>query len=172
MRKRKKWLRLVGGFLLICVAAALTGCSAADETPEESAPIPVTLDLDTPSAVSVSNTDGLSLTTTQKELSGSDPKIEYSLENSTDTMYTFGPSAISIEGLQDGEWYCLAIRPGAAVHNIAAILEPHNTFSGKQSFFLYGDCVPAGTYRLVIGLRPDGPDSSKEYLAAEFSIVE
>lgn len=165
---KKRYLAILIGVLLLPVMA---GCSAADETPEESAPIPVTLDLDTPSAVSVSNTDGLSLTTTQKEFSGSDAQIEYLLENSTDTMYTFGPSTISIEGLQDGEWYCLTFRPNACVDSIAAILDPHNTFSGKESFFLYGDFVPAGTYRLVIGLTPDGPGSSKEYLAAEFSVV-
>ena len=79
--------------------------------------------------------------------------------------------------MQDGEWYSLAFRTdiGDIVFNsIGILVSPHSTQTGTESFYCHGDYVPAGTYRLVIGLTPsdDLSASAIEYIAAEFSIVE
>lgn len=166
---------LLTALVLLCFAAGLTSCSVADEGDVENTPFQITAGA--PSTVSVSNISGLSLTTDQKEYLSSDAKITYSLENSTETEYSFGASTISIEVLQNGEWYSLAFRTdiGDIVFNLeACLVSPHSTCTGSWSFDSYGDCVPAGTYRLVIGLTPfnDSSASATEYLAAEFSIVE
>ena len=82
-----------------------------------------------------------------------------------------------IEALQDGEWYRLAFRTdkdNLGFYSEGRVAAPHSVQTGEKRFYFYGDCVPAGTYRLVIGLTPDndlGP-SAIEYLVAEFSIVE
>lgn len=164
---------LLTALFLLFFATGLTGCSAADEVDAT----PVLITADAPSTVSVSNTSGLSLTTGQKEYFGSDTQIAYSLENSTDTEYIFGASTVSIEVLQDGEWYSLAFRTDIGdigFNSEGRVVSPHNTHTGTKSFYFYGDCVPVGTYRLVFGLTPanDLGDSTTEYLVAEFSIVE
>ena len=166
---------LLTAILLLCTAAGLLGCSAAEENDADDTPVQVTVEA--PSTVSVSNTSGLSLTVEKKEYFSSDAKIAYSLENSTDTEYTFDASMVSIEALWDGEWYRLAFRTDQddlAFYSEGRVVTPHSVWTGVESFYFYGDLVPAGTYRLVIGLTPDGDvDSSGiEYLAAEFSIVE
>ena len=171
----KRMQLLLTAILLLCIAAGLLGCSAAEEENTDDAPVEVTVDA--PSTVSVSNTSGLSLTVDKKEYFSSDAKIAYSLENSTDTEYTFDASTVSIEALQDGEWYRLAFRTdkdNLGFYSEGRVAAPHSVQTGEKRFYFYGDCVPAGTYRLVIGLTPDndlGP-SAIEYLVAEFSIVE
>ena len=112
----KRMQLLLTAILLLCIAAGLLGCSAAEEENTDDAPVEVTVDA--PSTVSVSNTSGLSLTVDKKEYFSSDAKIAYSLENSTDTEYTFDASTVSIEALQDGEWYCLAFRTDQDKHAI------------------------------------------------------
>ena len=104
----KRMKLLLTASLLFCIAAGLLGCSAAEEIDADNAPVQVTMDA--PSTVSASNTSGLSLTVEKKEYFSSDVKIAYSIENSTDTEYTFDASTVSIEALQDGEWYRLAFR--------------------------------------------------------------
>ena len=133
--------------------------------------------MDATSTCSASNISGLSLTLEKKEYFSSDAKIAYSLENSTDTEYTFDSSTVSIEALRDGEWYRLAFRTDQddlGFYSEGRVVTSHSVWTGVESFYFYGDLVPAGTYRLVIGLSPDndlGP-SAIEYLVAEFSIVE
>ena len=171
----KRMQLLLTAILLLCIAAGLLGCSAAEEENTDDAPVEVTVDA--PSTVSVSNTSGLSLTVEKKEYFSSDAKIAYSLENSTDTEYTFDASMVSIEALWDGEWYCLAFRTdqdNLGFYSEGCVVTPHSVWTGVESFYFYGDLVPAGTYRLVIGLTPDHDvdPSAIEYLAAEFSIVE
>lgn len=175
--KRMKLLLklLLTALFLLCIAAGFLGCSAAEENDADDTPVQVAVDA--PSTVSASNTSGLSLTVEKKEYVSSDAKIAYSLENSTDTEYTFDASTVSIEALRDGEWYCLAFRTDQddlAFYSEGRVVTPHSVWTGVKSFYFYGDLVPAGTYRLVIGLTPDGDlDSSGiEYLATEFSVVE
>jgi hypothetical protein len=125
----------------------------------------------------VSNIAGLSLLAGQKEYAGTDANITYSIENSTDITYSFGPGTISFEVLLNGEWHELAFRTDIGdigAHDIAIVVLPHSTYTGTESFYFYGDYVPAGTYRLVIGIAPfDGSSySATEYIAAEFSVVE
>ena len=171
----KRMKLLLTASLLFCIAAGLLGCSAAEEIDADNAPVQVTMDA--PSTVSASNTSGLSLTVEKKEYFSSDVKIAYSIENSTDTEYTFDASTVSIEALQDGEWYRLAFRTdkdNLGFYSEGRVAAPHSVQTGEKRFYFYGDCVPAGTYRLVIGLTPDndlGP-SAIEYLVAESSIVE
>ena len=171
----KRMQLLLTAILLLCIAAGLLGCSAAEEENTDDAPVEVTVDA--PSTVSVSNTSGLSLTVDKKEYFSSDAKIAYSLENSTDTEYTFDVSTVSIEALRDGEWYCLAFRTDQddlAFYSEGRVVTPHSVWTGVKSFYFYGDLVPAGTYHLVIGLTPDSDldPSVIEYVVAEFSIVE
>ena len=94
---------LLTALFLFCIAAGFLGCSAAEENDADDTPVEVTVDA--PSTVSASNTSGLSLTVEKKEYFSSDAKIAYSLENSTDTEYTFDASTVSIEALRNGEWY-------------------------------------------------------------------
>ena len=171
----KRMKLLLTALFLLCIAVGLLGCSAAEENDTDDTPVQVVMDA--PSTVSVSNTSGLSLTVEKKEYFSSDAKIAYSLENSTDTEYTFDASTVSIEALQDGEWYRLAFRTdqeNLGFYSEGCVVTPHSVWTGVESFYFYGDLVPAGTYRLVIGLTPDSDlDSSGiEYLAAEFSVVE
>ena len=171
----KRMQLLLTAILLLCTAAGLLGCSAAEENDADDTPVQVTVEA--PSTVSVSNTSGLSLTVEKKEYFSSDAKIAYSLENSTDTEYTFDASTVSIEALRDGEWYCLAFRTDQddlAFYSEGRVVTPHSVWTGVKSFYFYGDLVPAGTYRLVIGLTPDSDldPSVIEYVVAEFSIVE
>ena len=171
----KRMKLLLTALFLLCIAAGFLGCSAAEENDADDTPVQVAVDA--PSTVSASNTSGLSLTVEKKEYVSSDAKIAYSLENSTDTEYTFDASTVSIEALRDGEWYRLAFRTDQddlAFYSEGCVVTPHSVWTGVESFYFYGDLVPAGTYRLVIGLTPDSDlDSSGiEYLAAEFSVVE
>ena len=166
---------LLTALFLFCIAAGFLGCSAAEENDADDTPVQVTVDA--PSTVSASNISGLSLTVEKKEYFSSDAKIAYSLENSTDTEYTFDASTVSIEALRDGEWYCLAFRTDQddlAFYSEGRVVTPHSVWTGVESFYFYGDLVPAGTYRLVIGLTPDSDldPSVIEYVVAEFSIVE
>lgn len=161
--------------ILVYFAAFLTSCSVAGEIDTGNTPVLITADV--PSAISVSNISGLSLAAGQKEYLSSDTQIAYSLENLTDTEYIFGAGTVSIEVLQDGEWYSLAFRTDIGDIGFTSegrVVSPHNTQTGTESFYLYGDLAPAGTYRLVIGLAPEGDlsGSATEYLAAEFFIVE
>ena len=171
----KRMKLLLTALFLLCIAVGLLGCSAAEENDTDDTPVQVVMDA--PSTVSVSNTSGLSLTVEKKEYFSSDAKIAYSLENSTDTEYTFDASTVSIEALRDGEWYCLAFRTDQddlAFYSEGCVVTPHSVWTGVKSFYFYGDLVPAGTYRLVIGLTPDSDldPSVIEYVVAEFSIVE
>ena len=171
----KRMKLLLTALFLFCIAAGFLGCSAAEENDTDDTPVHVAVDA--PSTVSVSNTSGLSLTVEKKEYFSSDAKIAYSLENSTDTEYTFDASTVSIEALRDGEWYCLAFRTdqdNLGFHSEGRVVTPHSVWTGVKSFYFYGDLVPAGTYRLVIGLTPDSDldPSLIEYVVAEFSIVE
>lgn len=172
-RKRVRYLPVI--LILVCFVAVLTSCSAADEVDTENTPILITADV--PSAISASNISGLLLTTGQKEYLSSDTQIAYSLENLTDTEYIFGTSTVLVEVLQDGEWYSLAFRTDIGDISFTSegcIVSPHSTHTGMESFYLYGDCIPVGAYRLVIGLTPESDlnGSATEYLVAEFSIVE
>ena len=171
----KRMKLLLTALFLLCIAAGFLGCSAAEENDADDTPVQVAVDA--PSTVSVSNISGLSLTVEKKEYVSSDSKIAYSLENSTDTEYTFDASTVSIEALRDGEWHRLAFRTdqeNLGFYSEGCVVTSHSVWTGVESFYFYGDLVPAGTYRLVIGLTPDndlGP-SAIEYLVAEFSIVE
>ena len=153
----KRMKLLLTALFLLCIAAGPLGCSAAEENDADDTPVEVTVDA--PSTVSASNISGLSLTVEKKEYVSSDAKIAYSLENSTDTEYTFDASTVSIEALRYSE---------------GCVVTPHSVWTGVESFYFYGDLVPAGTYRLVIGLTPDSDldPSVIEYVVAEFSIVE
>ena len=171
----KRMKLLLTALFLLCIAAGFLGCSAAEENDADDTPVQVAVDA--PSTVSASNTSGLSLTVEKKEYVSSDAKIAYSLENSTDTEYTFDASTVSIEALRDGEWHRLAFRTdqeNLGFYSEGCVVTPHSVWTGVESFYFYGDLVPAGTYRLVIGLTPgsDVDPSTIEYLAAEFSIVE
>lgn len=175
IQNSKRVYLILATLILLCVGAVLTSCSVADEVDTENTPVLITADV--PSTISVSNISGLSLTTGQKEYFSADTQIAYSLENSTDTEYGFGAGSISIEVLQDEKWYSLAFRTDIGdivVHDVLTVVLPHSTHTGTKSFYLYGDCVPVGTYRLVIGLAPANNlgGSTTEYLVAEFSIVE
>lgn len=171
----KRMKLLLTALFLLCIAAGFLGCSAAEENDADDTPVQVAVDA--PSTVSVSNISGLSLTVEKKEYVSSDSKIAYSLENSTDTEYTFDASTVSIEALRDGEWHRLAFRTdqeNLGFYSEGCVVTPHSVWTGVESFYFYGDLVPAGTYRLVIGLTPDSDldPSVIEYVVAEFSIVE
>ena len=166
---------LLTALFLFCIAAGFLGCSAAEENDADDTPVEVTVDA--PSTVSASNISGLSLTVEKKEYFSSDAKIAYSLENSTDTEYTFDASPVAMEAVRDGEWYCLAFRTDQddlEFYSEGRVVTSHSVWTGVKSFYFYGDLVPAGTYRLVIGLTPDSDldPSVIEYVVAEFSIVE
>ena len=171
----KRMKLLLTALFLLCIAAGFLGCSAAEENDADDTPVQVAVDA--PSTVSVSNISGLSLTVEKKEYVSSDSKIAYSLENSTDTEYTFDASTVSIEALRDGEWHRLAFRTdqeNLGFYSEGCVVTSHSVWTGVESFYFYGDLVPAGTYRLVIGLTPDSDldPSVIEYVVAEFSIVE
>ena len=171
----KRMKLLLTALFLFCIAAGFLGGSAEEENDTDDTPVQVVMDA--PDTVSVSNTSGLAITVEKKEYFSADAKIAYSLENSTDTEDTFDASTVSIEALRDGEWHRLAFRTdqeNLGFYSEGCVVTPHSVWTGVESFYFYGDLVPAGTYRLVIGLTPDSDlDSSGiEYLAAEFSVVE
>ncbi len=167
---------------VVLVAAIAVGCTftgSSEPSTDQDEPIsddtPYVVAVGSPSTTPVTTIPGLTLTVDPANYESDDPKIAYSLENATDTEYSFGPSSISIEALQDGEWHQLAARTdldNITFSDIAVMLPPGSTYTGAKTFFAHGDYVPAGTYRLVIGLyaQDDANVSEPLYMAAEFTV--
>ena len=86
----KRMKLLLTALFLLCIAAGPLGCSAAEEN--DAGRYACRGHCGRTSTVSASNISGLSLTVEKKEYFSSDAKIAYSLENSTDTEYTFDAS--------------------------------------------------------------------------------
>ena len=152
--KGKTVRRLLAALALLCLALGLTGCGMAQE---EARP-PYTVVTGDLSGTVVSGVPGLSLRLDAKEYTGPDVKVRFALQNGTDTTYSFGPMGISMEVLQDGEWYSLARRTDVDVASTGDAIGVGPNAGTEEtprfywaSFLEYGDIVPPGTYRLIVG---------------------
>ena len=181
IRHRRSVYLFLTTLALLCLALGLTGCGAAEGEIDAVPPSgetdrpPYTVVTGEPSQIVLSSVPGLSLRTEEEEYTGPDIKVRYTLQNETDTIYWFGADSFSIEVLQDGAWYRLAHRTdieNLAFDMVGYGIRPHSA-NGPSStdFYIYGDIVPAGTYRLLMELNPETDESVKEYLAAEFEVT-
>lgn len=163
---------------LFCVSLSFTGCSVATEQEEQEERPPVTVTASEPSSITVSSIPGLSLVLEETEYSGPDVSVRYALQNETELIYWYGPLSTWMEVFQEGEWHRLAPRTDVATAITADAfgVRPNagteTLHFSTKSFFHYGDIVPPGTYRLVIGVGTDEEPAVEEYLAAEFDVTE
>lgn len=176
LRRACRWF-FPATLMLSCFCLSFTGCSIATEQEEKEERPPVTVTAGEPSSITISSIPGLSLILEKTEYAGPDVAVSYTLQNETELIYWYGPMSTWIEVFQDGEWHRLAprtdietvvladafgVRPNAGTETLH--------FSTK-GFFHYGDIVPPGTYRLVVGVSAD-EDQDDQYLAAEFDVTE
>lgn len=176
--RRACMLFFLAALMLFCFTMSFTGCSIATEQEEKEERPPVTVTAGELSNITVADIPGLSLVLEETEYSGPDVSVRYALQNETELIYWYGPMSMWIEVFQDGEWHRLTLRTDVdtaatgdaiGVRPNAGTDAPH--FS-KTGFHEYGDIVPPGTYRLVIGVSTDEEPAVKEYLAAEFDVTE
>lgn len=99
--------------------------------------------------------------------------ISYTLKNNSNILYDY--AAVAIEIWQDSAWHQLELRTDKiVVEDADAVSIPAGrTINGRMSFFRYGDVIPPGDYRLIVGLgeRQNGPPVWTKYIAAEFEVV-
>ncbi len=146
--------------VLLCLAAAMTGCAAAGDTDTSS--------LQKSSLSSAQPQEGgVALSIPEESVSAGAACATLVLQNQSETQYTYGEQT-GLETYRDGTWYAVPMLDDAAWTDIGYLLYPGNTRENVFNIAYYYGKLTNGKYRAVKTLYPEKGEALT--LTAEFTV--
>lgn len=153
----KNWILAA---VLLCFAAAMTGCAAAGDADTSS------LQKSSLSSA-LPQEGGVALAIKEESVSAGAACATLVLENQSETQYTYGEQT-GLETYRDGSWYAVPMLENAAWTDIGYLLYPGNTRENVFNIQYYYGKLSKGKYRAVKTLYPEKGEALT--LTADFTV--